>query len=332
MPARSADPGAPTLNFCRPEFPMIKKILATLLMSLSATAALAVPFGSQSVLVIEDGTGKILLEKNADRVVSIASLTKLMTAMVVLDAGQDMNELIAIEQGDVDIVKHSTSRVPVGSKISRADVLRLALMSSDNRAAASLARTFEGGPVGFKAAVRAKIAALGMTQTMIEEPTGLSPNNKSTAQDLVKMATAAGTYPEIARMTTESSDIININGRGVEYRNTNRLVGAKGWDIGLSKTGYTEEAGRCLIMRIKSAGKNATLVLLNAKASSTRILDALSIRRFIAGDEAPVMVARHTARPRARQRMVLGANAPIVKASLRSHAKAKPAKQKRRRA
>lgn len=313
---------------------MIKKILATLVMSLSAAAAFAVPFGSQSVLVIEDDTGKILLEKNADRVVSIASLTKLMTAMVVLDAGQDMNELIAIEQRDVDTFKHSTSRVPVGSKISRADVLRLALMSSDNRAAASLARTFEGGTVGFKAAVRAKIAALGMTQTMIEEPTGLSPNNKSTAQDLVKMATAASTYPEIARMTTESSDIININGRGVEYRNTNRLVGAKGWDIGLSKTGYTEEAGRCLIMRIKSAGKNATLVLLNAKASSTRILDALSIRRFIAGDEAPIMMAKHSVRPRARsarQRMILGGNAPIVKASLKSRVKAKPNKQQRRR-
>ena len=308
---------------------MIKKILATLLMSMSAAAAIAaVPFGSQSVLVIEDGTGKVLLEKNADQIVPIASLTKLMTAMVVLDARQDMHEMIAIERGDVDIVKHSTSRVPVGSHISRADVLQLALMSSDNRAAASLARTFEGGPVGFKAAVRAKIAALGMTNTIIEEPTGLSPNNKSTAQDLVKMAMAASTYPEIARMTTDSSDLVNINGRNIEYRNTNRLVGAKGWEIGLSKTGYTEEAGKCLIMRITSAGKNATLVLLNAKASSARILDALNIRRFISGEEAPV--ARVAAR-RARSPMLASANAPIIKTGLRSRVKAKPAKSQQRR-
>lgn len=311
---------------------MIKKLLATLLMSISAAAAIAaVPFGSQSVLVIEDGTGKVLLEKNADQVVPIASLTKLMTAMVVLDARQDMHEMIAIEQGDVDVVKHSTSRVPVGSHITRADVLQLALMSSDNRAAASLARTFEGGPVGFKAAVRAKIAALGMTNTVIEEPTGLSPNNRSTAQDLVKMAMAASTYPEIARITTDSSDLVNINGRNIEYRNTNRLVGAKGWEIGLSKTGYTEEAGKCLIMRITSAGKNATLVLLNAKASSARIMDALNIRRFISGEEAP---AARVAVRRARAPMLAGGNAPIIKTGLRSRVKAKPVKfqQRRRRA
>ena len=306
---------------------MIKKIFATALLSMSATAALALPFGSQSVLVIEDGTGKVLLEKNANRVVSIASLTKLMTAMVVLDAKQDMNELIAIDQRDVDILKHSTSRVPVGSLISRGDVLNLALMSSDNRAAASLGRTYPGGTVAFKAAVRAKIAALGMTQTVIEEPTGLSPNNKSTAADLVKMAAASAAYPQIVEMTTNSSDKINISGREVEYRNTNRLVGAKGWEIGLSKTGYTEEAGRCLIMKIKSAGKNATLVLLNAKASSTRILDALNIRRFIAGDEAPVRVARQ-----ARSRSHISAKAlPVVKTSLRKRMTLKQAKQQQRR-
>jgi len=295
---------------------MIKKCIAAVLMTLSAAAAMAsVPFGSASVLVVENDTGKVLLEKNAGEVVPIASLTKLMTAMVVLDANQDMHELIAIEQGDVDILKHSTSRVPVGSHITRADVLRLALMSSDNRAAASLARTFNGGPVAFKAAVRAKIAALGMTNTVIEEPTGLSPNNRSTAQDLIKMATAASTYPQIAQITTESSDFININGRNVEYRNTNRLVGAKGWEIGLSKTGYTEEAGKCLIMQIKSAGKNATLVLLNAKASSARIMDALNIRRFISGEEAPVVAARSHGRVRARSPILASAGGPMVKAS-----------------
>jgi len=270
---------------------MIKKLFATVVMSFSA-AAFAVPFGSQSVLVVDDATGKVLIEKNADTVAPIASLTKLMTAMVVLDARLDMDEQIEIDRSDVDTVKYSSSRVPVGASISRRDVLHLALMSSDNRAAAALARTYPGGKEGFKVAVRRKIQALGMSQTSIEEPTGLSPHNRSSAVDLIKMATASTKYPEIVRMTTESKDIIDINGRGVEYRNTNRLVGAKGWDVGLSKTGFTNEAGRCLIMNIKAAGKNATLVLLNAGASSARVMDALNIRRFIAGDEAPVRVAR----------------------------------------
>ena len=280
----------------------MKKIIATLLMSISATAAFAVPFGSQSVLVVEDETGKVLIEKNSGAVMPIASLTKLMTAMVVLDAKLDMDEPIAIDRGDVDMLKHSTSRVPVGARISRADILQLALMSSDNRAAASLARTFPGGPEAFKEAVKAKISALGMTQTVIEEPTGLSPNNKSTASDLVKMAVAASAYPEITRITTDAKDIITINGRGVEYHNTNRLVGAKGWDIGLSKTGYTQEAGRCLIMRIKSAGKNATVVLLNAKANSARLMDAFNIRRFISGgeDEQPRVMRVSTRKKAAR--------------------------------
>ena len=298
---------------------MLKKLFATALLSFSA-AAFAVPFGSQSVLVVEDDTGKILLEKNADRVAPIASLTKLMTAMVVLDARQDLDELIEIDRSDVDTFKHSSSRVPVGALISRRDVLQLALMSSDNRAAHALARTYPGGLPGFKAAVRQKIAALGMTQTVIEEPTGLSPHNRSTAGDLVKMAAASTKYPEITRMSTESKDLININGREVEYRNTNRLVGAKGWDIGLSKTGYIQEAGRCLIMNIKAGGKNATMVLLNAGASSARILDALNIRRFITGDE-PVSVAKASNRaPRykassSRARIKASAGSARIKAT-----------------
>lgn len=261
---------------------MLKKIVAVVLSSFTA-AALAVPLGSQSVLVVEDDTGKVLVEKNSNVQVPIASLTKLMTAMVVLDSRPDMNAPISIDQADVDMLKHSTSRVPVGAEIARGDVLQLALMSSDNRAAASLARTYPGGSAAFKAAVNAKIRALGLTQTVIEEPTGLSPNNRSTATDLIKMARAASAYPEITRITTDTKDIIKIKGRQVEYHNTNRLVGAKGWEVGLSKTGYTEEAGRCLIMRFKSGGKNNTLVLLNAKANSARLMDAFNIRRFISG-------------------------------------------------
>ena len=339
MLARSADPvWRPDIE-PSPDKNMLKHLVASVILTFSAAAAVAVPFGSQSVLVIEDGTGKVLLEKNSNAVAPIASLTKLMTAMVVLDAKQDMNETIAIDQRDVDILKHSTSRVPVGAVITRRDVLQLALMSSDNRAAASLGRTYPGGVVAFKAAVRAKIAALGMTQTVIEEPTGLSPNNRSTATDLVKMATAASAYSEITRITTDARDIVNINGRGVEYHNTNRLVGAKGWEIGLSKTGYTEEAGRCLIMKIKAAGRNATLVLLNAKASSARIVDAMSIRRFMTGDAVPTVVTRHGAHRRAhllasartRAPIVASARAPMIKASLRTRIKAKHAVKPRHR-
>jgi D-alanyl-D-alanine carboxypeptidase/D-alanyl-D-alanine endopeptidase (penicillin-binding protein 7) len=319
---------------------MMKKLFAAVVLSISSAGALALPFGSQSVLVVEDGTGKILLEKNAGAIVPIASLTKLMTAMVILDARQDMQELIEIDRSDVDTFKHSTSRVPVGASIPRADVLQLALMSSDNRAAASLARTYPGGVQAFRAAVRRKVAALGMTNTVIEEPTGLSPNNRSTAADLVKMANAAANYAEITDRTTDAKNIININGRGVEYHNTNRLVGAKGWDIGLSKTGYTQEAGRCLIMSIKAAGKNATMVLLNAGASSARILDALNVRRYIAGEDAPVArLARSSPARAAKGQARFQASAPALrikagsgrvlkaKAGVRAKAKVVPAKK-----
>jgi D-alanyl-D-alanine endopeptidase (penicillin-binding protein 7) len=169
-------------------------------------------------------------------------------------------------------------------------------MSSDNRAAASLARTYAGGNAAFAAAVQLKLKALGMTHTSIEEPTGLSSNNTSTAADLVKMAVAASKYPDIVRITTDQRDVISIKGRSVEYHNTNRLIGQKGWNILLSKTGYTSEAGRCIIMRFQSAGKNIVMVLLDAKASSVRTLDALNIRRTLDGETVTASVS-----PRARR-------------------------------
>lgn len=304
---------------------MFKKLFATVLVTFSA-AAFAVPFGSQSVLVVEDDTGKVLLEKNADAVVPIASLTKLMTAMVVLDAKLDMDEPIEIDSADVDRLKFSSSRVAVGTTLPRRDVLHLALMSSDNRAAAALARTYPGGNDAFKAAVRRKIHALGMTHTAIEEPTGLSPHNRSNAGDLVKMAKASTAYPEIVRMTTETKDVFDIKGREVNFRNTNRLVGADGWDIGLSKTGYTSEAGRCLIMNITAAGKKATLVLLNAGASSARVMDALNIRRFMTGDEPVSQVVRAaTGGPRIKAsagRAKTKASAKARKSNVKASAKA----------
>lgn len=191
----------------------------------------AAQINSQHAIVISDDTGQVLLDKSSDAVVPIASLTKLMTAMVILDTKPDMNESISIQTVDVDILKHSSSHVPVGTTLSRSEILRLALVSSDNRAAASLARTYPGSNEAFILAVAEKIKALGMTNTVIKEPTGLSPQNTSSAADLAKMAVAASNYPEIVRITTGSTDSIKMNGRKFTFHNTNRLVGAPGWDV-----------------------------------------------------------------------------------------------------
>lgn len=248
---------------------------------LSTTCANAFQLNSEHAIVVSDETGKVLFEKGANSAVPIASLTKLLTAIVVLDSKPKMNEIISIQLSDVDSLKHSKSHVPVGANLSRKDVLHLALMSSDNRAAAALARTYAGGQMAFITAVHKKIKALGMTNTVIQEPTGLSPENTSSAADLAKLAIAASHYPEITKITTDKSDLVRMNGRSVLFHNTNQLVGRHGWNILLSKTGFTNEAGHCLIMRFKLAGKSATLVLLNATASSTRLLDVLNVRRFI---------------------------------------------------
>ena len=248
---------------------------------LAASTGQALPLRSEHAIVISDETGQVVMEKNADAIVPIASLTKLLTAMAVLDSKPNMEEKISIENEDVDLLKHSRSRVPVGTTLPRKMILELALMSSDNRAAAALARTYPGGESALIQAIATKVHALGMTNTVIKEPTGLSPENTSTATDLAKMAVAASKYPEIVAITTDKEDQINMNGRSRTIHNTNRLVGANGWDVLLSKTGFTNEAGHCLIMRIKQAGRQATLVLLNSNAGSSRMLDALRIRQFL---------------------------------------------------
>ncbi|OWW20035.1 serine hydrolase [Noviherbaspirillum denitrificans] len=278
---------------------MFKKTVLALLLS-AATSVFAVPLSSQHAVVIDEASGAVLLEKNAHEVVPIASLTKLMTAMVVLDARLDMNELITIEESDVDTLKFSSSRVPVGSVLPRSAVLELALMSSDNRAAHALARTYPGGMMGFTQAVREKLAALDMRHTSIGEPTGLSPYNRSTAADLAKMVSAASQYPEIRRLSTGAEDLIEMNGHMVQYRNTNRLVGREGWDIHLSKTGFTREAGRCLVMRFQAAGKNVIMVLLNAKESAARMIDAENVQRLVTGQ--PFVMAKASAPSRVSAR------------------------------
>lgn len=307
---------------------MLKKTLLALLLS-SASAAFAMPFHSQHAIVYEEGSGKVLLEKDSHAIVSIASITKIMTAMVVLDAKLDMQQLIDIADADVDTVKHSSSRVPVGVLLPRATVLQLALMSSDNRAAAALARTYPGGGEAFLAAVRQKLQVLDMRQTVIEEPTGLSPHNRSTAADLVKMTTAASYYPDIARLSTNTEDHVDLNGNMVHFRNTNRLIGKQDWDIQLSKTGFTREAGRCLIMRMKAAGKQVVVVLLNASDSMARMADAENILRHLEGRELVTRVSKKVAK--ATKRTAVAKATPRGKRKLHSTKMADKRQPKNRR-
>ena len=258
---------------------LIKALGVCLLLNLGVCQAASLQ--SQHAIVVSDDTGQVLLSKDADTVVPIASLSKLMTAMVVLDSKPDMEESISIQAADVDVLKHSKSHVPVGTSLKRREIFELALMSSDNRAAASLARTYPGSNAAFLQAVQNKIQTLGLHSTTIKEPTGLSPENTSTAADLARMAQAAGHYSQIVNTTTDKSEAIRMNGRLYVVHNTNRLVGAKGWNVLLSKTGFTNEAGHCLIMRIQQAGAHATLVLLNAGANAIRLRDAVQIRQYL---------------------------------------------------
>lgn len=273
-----------------------------------AVQAHAVSLGSKHAIVIDENSGAVLLEKHATDIVPIASLTKLMTAMVVIDAHLDMQENIVITEEDVDLLKHSSSRVPVGASFPRSTLLELALMSSDNRAAFALARTYPGGMPEFLSAVRAKAAFLDLRRTNIEEPTGLSPHNTSTAQDLAKLAIAASHYPDIERITTVAGDIIDVNGQATRYHNTNHLVSNHNWNILLSKTGFTREAGRCIIMRIQAAGRNAIVVLLNARETVNRTADAMRVHRMLRGEPEQLVTEvsskRHSGKHAKGQRKV----------------------------
>ena len=238
---------------------------------------------AQHVMVVDDASGEILLSKGAQESVPMASLTKLLTAMVVLDAGQDLRELLTIEVADLDTLKHTHSGVPVGATLPRDKLLELALLASDNHAASSLARHYPGGMASFLEAVRLKASALELASTRVLEPTGLSPDNRSSASDLAVVVRAAAEYPAIVAATTQARGETMVNGKPYRTLNTNRLVGSPGWDILLSKTGFTNEAGRCLVMRLRSAGKTVLLVLLNANAGTGRTLDALNVTRWLAG-------------------------------------------------
>jgi D-alanyl-D-alanine endopeptidase (penicillin-binding protein 7) len=236
---------------------------------------------SSAALVLDQTSGAILFEKNPSAVLPIASITKLMTAMVVLDAKPDLAETLAIGDEDVDNLKGTRSRLKVGTHLAREEMLRLALMSSENRAAAALSRHYPGGREAFIAAMNQKAQLLGLVDTRFQDPTGLTAANVSSPRDLAKMVDAAHHYPLIREFSTTSEGEFSIAGRPLQFRNTNTLVRSSTWEIGLSKTGYISEAGKCLVMQAWLNNKPTIIVLLDSVGRMTRVGDANRIKRWI---------------------------------------------------
>jgi D-alanyl-D-alanine endopeptidase (penicillin-binding protein 7) len=238
---------------------------------------------SSGVLVFDPTSGQTLFAKNAEHVSPIASITKIMTAMVVLDAKLAMEEPIELTTEDIDTVKNTRSRLPIGSHFRRDDLMRLALMASDNRAASALGRSYPGGINAFVTAMNDKAKALGLTQTHYVDASGLSPANVSSPQDLGKLVAAASRYALITEYTTTGAVNVTLpeSKRTLNFVNTNSLVRNSDWKIGLSKTGYINEAGKCLVMQAMIANQPVVIVLLDSWGRLTRIGDANRIRRWL---------------------------------------------------
>jgi len=248
---------------------------------------------SSVALVMDQKTGEILFSKNDSAVLPIASLTKLMTGLVIADAQLPMDDIITITQDDVDTYKGSRSRLSVGSRLTRGELLHLALMSSENRAAHALGRTYPGGMAQFVRQMNLKARDLGMLDTRFVEPTGLLSQNKSSARDLATLAAVSYERPILRDLSTSPSHQLELGSRTLEYRNSNRLISNPSWDIGLQKTGYISEAGRCLVMQARVAGRELIMVFLDASGSLARAQDAERIRHWV---EAQGMV-RELTRP-----------------------------------
>ena len=241
---------------------------------------------SASALVEDQATGEFLVQKQANTILPIASITKLMTAMIVLDAGENLQESLTIVSEDVDTFRHSHSRLPVNTSITRGSALLLALMASENRAAHALGRTYPGGLGSFVAAMNAKAQSLGLVDTHFEDPTGISSGNTSTARDLARMVDAAYQYRLIRESTTCKEATIRLGHRTRQFHNTNRLIRNPRWQIGLSKTGFIDEAGRCLVMQLHMANRPVLIVLLDAQGKLTRYGDANRIKQWMEGSQA----------------------------------------------
>jgi len=241
----------------------------------------AVFLRSSSALVLDAATGEAVIDKNSDAVVPIASITKLMTAMVILDRGLDLETRIVLSRDDIRTIKRSRTRLRTGASLTRDELLMLSLMASENLAAAALGRTYPGGMDAFVEAMNAKAEALGMSDTRFVEPTGLSPQNVSSARDLAQLVRAANNYPLIREYSTRERGTVQVFKRPLSFGNTNRLVRSSQWDIDLSKTGYISQAGRCLVMRVRLASKDLIVVLLDSWGRQSRIGDANRIRKWL---------------------------------------------------
>lgn len=249
---------------------------------------------SSVALVIDQETNEVLFSKNDAAVLPIASLTKLMTGLVIADANLDMNEPITITQDDVDTYKGSSSRLAVGSTLSRGEMMHLALMSSENRAANALGRTYPGGLSEFVRLMNSKAKQLGMTDTRYVEPTGLSSLNQSSARDLATLVSVAHDRPILRSLSTSPGHEVELGRRTLHYNNSNRLIKNPEWEIGLQKTGYISEAGRCLVMQAKIAGRQLIMVFLDSTGKLSRLQDAERVRRWV---EVQTELARPVIRP-----------------------------------
>lgn len=246
---------------------------------------------SSVALVIDQDTHEVLIRKNDNAVLPIASLTKLMTALVISDANLSHSDMITITQEDVDTEKGSTSRLAVGSVLSRGDLMHLALMSSENRAAHALGRTYPGGLSLFVKAMNERAKGLGMDSSHFVEPTGLSSRNQSNANDLAVLVSAAYNVPLLRELSTSHGREVAVGRRILQYNTTNRLVKSPNWDIGLQKTGYISEAGQCLVMQTKVAGRQLIMVFLDSAGKLSRIADAERVRRWVENQNARTEVA-----------------------------------------
>jgi serine-type D-Ala-D-Ala endopeptidase (penicillin-binding protein 7) len=242
---------------------------------------------SNVALVIDQANSEILFEKNAGVALPIASITKLMTGLIVVQAKQDMDEVLTVTDEDIDREKHTSSRLRVGAQLTRANMLHIALMSSENRAASALGRNYPGGRAAFVEAMNAKAAELGMAETHYVDSNGLSSHNVASARDLAKLVMVAHQEPLLRQYTTDTRYVVAPAGKPMQFANTNRLVGNPDWEIGLQKTGFINEAGRCLVMQAIIQGRAVIMVFLDAKDKSARAADAGRMRKWLEALKPP---------------------------------------------
>ena len=243
---------------------------------------------SDSILVLDPATREVLLTKAAREVRPIASITKLMTALLVVESELPLDEVLQVTQADADTIKHTHSRLQVGARLTRRELLHLALMSSENRAAHALGRNTPGGIPAFVRLMNLRAAVLGMSSTRFKDPTGLSEENQSNAEDLARLVLESSRHEVIRTLSTDAEEKVELGPYTLIYRTSNRLVRNSRWDIDLQKTGYIREAGRCLVMQVSMAGRKVIMVLLHATSPARRLRDVERLRRWLEGGTAEV--------------------------------------------